>query len=209
MPGLSLFPRQERFYDLFEQSARNIITGARALQDLLEHFENIQVKVEQIREIEHRGDTITHQVMDQLHRTFVTPLDREDIAFIAHGLDDILDFIDAAAVAMLTYKIQRSTPRAVDLGRLIVTSAEEVNTSIALLRHGPLKEILPHTVEINRIENEADAIWRLAMGELFEKGPEDVLDIIKWRDIYDQLETATDRCEDVADVLEGIVIKHA
>jgi len=208
LPGFSLFPRQEQFYDLFEQSSQNIVAGAKALLDLLEHFEKIQIKVEQIRELEHRGDTLTHQVMEQLHRTFVTPLDRDDIAFIAHALDDIMDFIDAAAVAMLTYKVQGSTPRAIELGKVILQSAEEVQKAIGLIRHGPLKDVLPITVEINRLENEADAVLRTALAELFERGPEDVLEIIKWRDIYDQLETATDRCEDVANVLEGIVIKH-
>lgn len=208
MPGFSLLPRQEQFYDLFEQSSENIIAGAKALLDLLERFDRIQIKVEQIRELEHRGDTLTHQVMAQLHRTFVTPIDRDDIAFIAHGLDDIMDFIDAAAVAMLTYKVRESTPRAVELGRIILQSVEEVHKAIGLMRDGPLKEILPVTVEINRLENEADAVLRTALGELFEQGPEQVLEIIKWRDIYEQLETATDRCEDVANVLEGIVIKH-
>lgn len=209
--SFSLFRRQDQFYDLFEQGTENIVAAAKALLDLLEHYEKTQLKVEQIREMEHRGDTLTHQVMEQLYRTFVTPLDRDDIAFIAHGLDDIVDYIDAAAVAMLTYKVYKvgePKAKAIELGRIIVQSAEEVQKAIRLLRRGPLKDLLPVTVEINRLENEADGVLRMALEELFDYGPEHVLEIIKWRDIYEQLEMATDRCEDVANVLEGIVIKH-
>ncbi|MSQ14394.1 MAG: DUF47 domain-containing protein [Dehalococcoidia bacterium] len=202
-------PREEKFYDLFEKHAATTVMAAKELQSLLDNWEGVEGKVARIREYEHLCDTLTHQVMDNLHRTFVTPIDREDIAAIAERLDDIMDFIEAAAVTMQIYKISAPTVRARELADVIVRSTQEVEKAISILKHpNELKSILKHGVEINRLENEADVVLLHALAELFDDGKYDVMEIIKWREIYEQLETATDRCEDVANVLEGIVVKN-
>lgn len=210
MPFFSLFPRDEQFYDYFEQAAQNIVSGAQALADLLDDYQNVERKIERIRELEHVGDTLTHQVWEQLHKTFVTPIDREDIASIVERLDDVMDYIDEAALSLQTYRITHPTERSRELAHIIVRATTEVEMAISLLRkRSDLRKILPLTVEINRLENEGDYVYRHALAELFEEAQEDITAIIKWREIYEHLETAIDRCEDVANVLEGVVLKHA
>ena len=209
MPFSSLLPRDEQFFDYFEQAARNIVSGAQALADLLDDYQNVERKIERIRELEHVGDTLTHQVWEALHKTFVTPIDREDIATIIERLDDVMDYIDEAALSLQTYRIVQPTQRARELAHIIVRAATEVEMAIMLLRkRQDLPKILPLTVEINRLENEGDYVFRHALAELFEEAQEDLASIIKWREIYDHLETAIDRCEDVANALEGVVLKH-
>jgi len=209
MPFSSLLPRDEQFFDYFEQAARNIVSGAQALADLLDDYQNVERKIERIRELEHVGDTLTHQVWEALHKTFVTPIDREDIATIIERLDDVMDYIDEAALSLQTYRITQPTQRAQELAHIIVRATTEVEMAITLLRkREDLPKILPLTVEINRLENEGDYVFRHALAELFEEGQEDLTSIIKWREIYEHLETAIDRCEDVANALEGVVLKH-
>lgn len=208
MARLALIPQERRFYDLFEQAAANLVQAATQLLDLLEHFQDVPQKVQRIRDLEHVGDNITHELMAQLHRTFVTPLDREDISLLAHSLDDIMDFIDAAAVSILVYRIKAPTEKALQLARLVLQCAEVVDRSIRKLRHrARFQSILQDAVEINRLENEADQVYREALMDLFDNHT-DAVEIIKLREIYDQLEGATDRCEDVANVLEGVVLKY-
>ena len=186
-----------------------MVKTAQRLKEMIDTWKNIEGKVREITELEHRGDTITHQIMAQLNRTFVTPFDREDIALLAHSLDDIVDFIHAAADAMFLYKVDRPTQRARELADIIVEAAAEVEKTISVLRRrSELKQIPSHCVEINRLENMADRVFRSAMAELFE-GTIDIGQVIKWREIYEHMESATDRCEDVANVLEGVALKHA
>ncbi len=202
-------PREEKFFDLFEESAQNMVKAAQGLKSMVDTWENVEKKVGEITELEHQGDATTHQIMAQLHRTFVTPFDREDIALLAHALDDVTDFIQAAADAMLVYKVDYPSQRAKELADIIVQAATEVERAVPQLRHrAELKQILPRCVEINRLENAADRVFRTAVGELFYNTT-DITDIIKWREIYEHMESATDRCEDVADVLEGVALKHA
>ena len=209
MPRFSFVPREEKFFDLFVDSARNMVKAARGLKDMLDNWENIGVKVAEITELEHEGDSITHQIAALLHRTFVTPFDREDIALLSHTMDDITDFIHAAADAIFIYKVDSPTERAKELAEIIVQAALEVEKAVLLLRHrSDLKKIMEHCVELNRLENRADKIYRSALGELFDDD-EDTAYIIKWREIYEHMESATDRCEDVANVLEGVALKHA
>ena len=202
--------REEKFFGLFEESARNMVKTARRLKEMVDTWDNIEGRVAEITELEHAGDTITHQIMEQLNRTFVTPFDREDITQLAHVLDDVTDFIHAAADAMLIYKIDQPSQRAKELADIIVQAASEVERAIPRMRqHGKeLKRILEHCVEINRLENMADRVFRSAQAELFND-TSDITHIIKWREIYEQMESATDRCEDVANVLEGVALKHA
>jgi predicted phosphate transport protein (TIGR00153 family) len=201
-------PREEKFFGLFEEGARNMVKAAQRLKQLVDTWENVEAKVSEITELEHEGDRITHQIMEQLHRTFVTPFDREDIALLAHSLDDVTDFIHAASDAMLIYKIDRPSQRAKELASIIVEAATEVERALPQLRHrAQLKQILERCVEINRLENAADKVFRSAVAELFDDSP-DIANVIKWREIYEHMESATDRCEDVADVLEGVALKH-
>ena len=209
MVRFPFIPKEEKFFGLFEQSARNMVKAAEELQGMLDTCGDVVKSVAEIAELEHQGDTITHQIMAQLHRTFVTPFDREDIALLAHTLDDVTDFIDKAADAILIYKIECPTLRAKELSDVIVQASIEIEQVMPKLRHrAELKQVLERCVEINRLENVADQIFRAAMSELFNDNI-DIAQVIKWREIYEYMETATDRCEDVANVLEGVALKHA
>ena len=202
-------PRENRFFELFEESAQNMVKASQVLKEMLNTWEFVGERVAEITELEHVGDTITHQIMAQLNRTFVTPFDREDIALLAHTLDDVTDFIHAAADAMLIYKVEGPTRRAKELSEIIIQAASEVERAIPHLRRRvELKQIPRYCVEINRLENMADRVFRAAMAELFDDTV-DIAQVIKWREIYEHLEAATDRCEDVANVLEGVALKHA
>ena len=209
MVRFSLLPRSSKFFDLFEQSAQNMVKTALTFKDLIDTWDVIGGRVAEITELEHKGDSFTHQIIAQLHRTFVTPFDREDIALLAHTLDDVTDFIHAAADAMLIYKVDRPNQRAKDLANIIVQQTAEVEQAMPRLRHrADLKRLPEQCVEINRLENMADRVFRSAMAELFDNTT-DIAQIIKWREIYEHMESATDRCEDVANVLEGVALKHA
>ena len=201
-------PREEKFFDLFEDSARNIVKAAKVLKDLINTWEDVEHRVDEIRELEHQGDNITHEVIARLHRTFVTPFDREDINALAQALDDILDFIDAAAGAMVLYKVNKPGKRAIELADIIVQAAVETEKAVLKLRHrAKMKEIRDECVEINRLENLADVLYRSAIAELFDDA-KDIADVIKWREIFEHMESATDRCEDVSNVIEGVALKH-
>ena len=208
--SLSFLPREERFFFMLHQSTITIQKVAGRLQELMENFENVPAKVREIKELEELGDQIIHDITHSLHRTFVTPLDREDIMALAGRLDDVIDAIDEAAQYTLEYRIEETTDYARQLSTIIVSCADQLEQAVALLstRGSKLKEILPMSVEINRLENEADQVASRAMGDLFSNGY-DVIQILKWRDIYNDMEEATDRAEDAANVLEGIVLKHS
>lgn len=206
---LSLIPRNYLFYDLFEESARKLVTAAELLADLLQHFENVDMKTARLKELEHEADNITHELYRQVHQTFVTPLDREDIAALAQRMDDVMDYMEGAATAIHIYEIDRPTPAARALADLIRLQCVQLERAVACLRHSrQLKQILEQLKEVNRLENEADSLFLKATAELFQ-GETSVVDIIKWRDVYDQLERATDSAEQVAHVLEAIVLKNA
>jgi len=205
----SLTPRGDKFFDLFEASAENILKAAEGLKDLVTDWDDVEEKLNEIIEFEHQGDSITHQIMEQLHRTFITPFDREDISLLAQGLDDIADNIEAAADAMINYQVKRPGWEARALSDVILRGAREIKRGLPHLRkRSDLNHILEHCVEINRLENEADQVLRTAIGSLFSDCT-DIAEIIKWREIYAHMEDATDSCEDVADVLEGVALKHA
>ena len=207
---LSFKPRENRFFFLLHQSTQNLQQAARQLQDLMENFENVQQKVQEIKELEDFGDQIVHDLTHSLHTTFVTPIDREDILALAERLDDVIDAMDEAAQYTLEYRIDEPTEYARHLCRIIVECTDILERAVGLLstRGSKLKDILPMTEEVNRLEHEADQVASRAMGDLFSN-EHDVIHILKWRDIYQDLEQATDRAEDASDVLEGIVLKHA
>ena len=209
--SLSFIPKENKFFFMLHQSAVNIQDVARRLLDIMTDFDNnVEGKVREIKEKEEFGDMIIHDITRALHRTFVTPIDREDILMLAARLDDVVDAMDEAAQYTLEYQIEKPTQHARRLAEIIVECANELERAIGMLssKNSKLEEILPMTVEINRLENVADQVASRARGELFNDGS-DVTQILKWRDIYDDLEEATDRAEDAANVLEGIVLKHS
>ncbi|MCK4581254.1 MAG: DUF47 domain-containing protein [Dehalococcoidia bacterium] len=209
MPKFLLTPRDTKFYDLFEEDTANLVEAAEKLVDLFDNYVDVEAKARYLKELETRGDTITHQIIQRLHRTFVTPIDREDIALLAHCLDDIMDFIEAAARTAFLYHVEQPTERARELARIVLRMAYKLNEMLPRLRHrDQFEQILTECVEINSLENEADDVHHAALAELFDN-TRDVRDIIKWREIYEYMESATDRGEDVANVLEAVVLKHA
>jgi predicted phosphate transport protein (TIGR00153 family) len=205
----SLIPRNTRFFDLFEQLGHKMVQASEALADMLQHFENVDMKAAHLKELEHEGDNLTHDLYRLVHQTFVTPFDREDIAALAQSLDDVIDFVEAAGTAIRVYGVDTPTPAARGLADIARMQAKQLESALAALRQrGHLRDILELVKEVNRLENEADALFLSAMGELFQ-GEVHAVDVIKWRDIYDLLEQATDGCESVAHALEAIVLKHA
>jgi predicted phosphate transport protein (TIGR00153 family) len=206
---LSLIPREKKFFVLFEQSAQNVVKTAQQLKDMVDTWENVKERLGVIAKLEHEGDAITHQIVAELHRTFVTPFDREDIVLLAESLDDITDFIHSAADAMLLYKVKSPTDKARELVDVLVQAVKEVEKGVSEI-HGRIDrgKLLKLCVEINRLENVGDSVYRSALAELFANSA-DFAYLIKWREIYEDIETAIDRCEDVANTLEGIALKYA
>ncbi|HLG22875.1 MAG TPA: DUF47 family protein [Candidatus Manganitrophaceae bacterium] len=200
-----IIPREEKFFDMFEEAAKNIYEGARLLLEMMENYTEVEERVKKIQTVEQKGDTITHDIIRKLNQTFITPIDREDIYSLSSSLDDVLDFIEAVADRMVVFKIQKPTPEAIKLSRIIFESAQEIVKAILQLKS--MKQIYGHCVEVNRLENEADRITRDAIARLFEE-VQNPIEVIKWKEIYENLEIATDRCEDVANILERIVLKH-
>jgi predicted phosphate transport protein (TIGR00153 family) len=209
LPRFSLFPREEKFFVLFEQSAQNAVKIAQQLKDMVNTWENVKERVEMIASLEHDGDAITHQIIAQLYRTFVTPLDREDITLLAQTLDDITDLIHTAADAMMLYKVERPTDKARELADIVVQAAVEVEKGVAQI-HERIDgdKLMKYSMEINRLENVGDSVYRSALADLFVSSP-DFAYLIKWREIYEDIESAIDKCEDIANILEGIALKYA
>jgi predicted phosphate transport protein (TIGR00153 family) len=206
---LSFIPREKKFFVLFEQSAQNAVKITQQLKDMVYIWENVKERVGIITDLEHQGDAITHQIFGQLHRSVITPFDREDIALLAHSLDDVTDFIHAAADAMLLYKVERPTRRAKELAEIAVQAVAEVEKAVSEMNdRAGRNRLLKRCVEINRLENIGDTVYRSAMAELFDDSA-DMAGLIKWREIYDHMESVIDRCEDIANTLEGVSIKYA
>ncbi len=206
---LGLVPRDTVFFDLFEKAAANLNEGASALLEFLTRFDNLEERAKRIKDIEHAGDRITHETVERLNKTFITPLDREDIHALISRLDDILDMIDTAVNRMVLYKVRESTEDARALARCLVHATGLIKEMVAMLRSPKSVElILRKGMEIHTQENEADRIEQHALAALFDNG-RDAAYIIKWKDIYEELEAATDRCEDVANIIEGIILKNA
>jgi predicted phosphate transport protein (TIGR00153 family) len=203
-----LIPRETKFFDLFVEIANNVTEGARMLSELLHSYDYATMPdaVAKISAIEHRGDEMTHRILIKLNQTFITPFDREDIHLLASSLDDVLDFIFAAGDRLQTYKITQPSPSAKVLAGIILKQAEELVKAVALLEKNG--RVLEHCVEVNRLENEADKVTREAIGRLFE-GDYDPITLIKLKELLEALEDASDKAEDVADVLETVILKSA
>jgi len=201
-----LIPRDNTFFEMFAQMSENLIAGARAMVDLFADYTDLDRKISELRRIERTGDEMTHAVLTKLNQTFITPFDREDIHELASSLDDVLDFLNAAGARIIMYRITNPPPVALELARLILLQTQELHRALPLLRKNG--DILTHCVEINRIENEADVISRAAIGRLFDE-EKDPINLIKIKELIEFLETATDKAEDVANVLETVILKNS
>src|SRR5215472_9252708 len=202
-----LIPRDTKFFDLFAEVAGNLGEGARLLKRTLDDFQDIEARVRQLKDIEHRGDEMTHNILTKLNQTFITPFDREDIYRLASSLDDVLDFIYAAGVRLVMYKISSAPAAASKLAEIIVEQTNQLSEAVGRLEKNR-DHVLENCVEINRLENEADQVARAAIAILFDK-EKDPISLIKLKELFEVLETATDKAEDVANVLETVVLKSA
>jgi predicted phosphate transport protein (TIGR00153 family) len=204
-----LTPKEDKFYDLFISSAHIIYEASVMLRDLIKNLDNAEAKVKEIEEMEHKGDKQVHDILEQLNKTFITPIDREDIYAIAKQLDDILDAIEATAHRFIMFNIKTSEKDAIKLSEMIVNSCKEViNLMEELKNMKKSKKLSEKIIEINRIEDDGDKIFRTAITSLFN-GQTPTLEVIKWREIYDFIEQTLDACEEVANTVEGVVMKHA
>jgi uncharacterized protein len=206
--AFSLLPRDESFFDFFDSLAAKALEAARALEETFERWDRLEERVRLIKDIEHACDDITHRTLDKLNSTFITPLEPEDIHTLVSRLDDIVDHIDSAAGRLLIYGVKVPTEEAKLLSSVLTRACVEVQKSVAGLRNIKDPELLHRlSVEINRLENESDDILRLALRRLFAQ-KNDVLEVIKLKEIYEKLESAVDRCEDVANVIQSVVLRH-
>ena len=203
----NLIPKEVRFFDYFEQQSQQIIKAGTLLSELVHNFADARAKAFAIKEVEHAGDQITHEMFRRLNTTFITPIDREDIHDLATRLDDVLDFIEAVAERLVIYRIKEPTSACRALAELIVAQIAAMDGCIRCLRTMD-PGFHEHAVEVNRLENRADALLRETLAAMFEAAG-DPIEVIKWKEIYETLEAVTDRCEDVANVIEGIILKMA
>jgi uncharacterized protein Yka (UPF0111/DUF47 family) len=209
MARFQILPAETKFFEWFDKSADNVLEGARLLHQLLTDYTNVDSRVAQITEVEHHGDFIVHETMDLLSRTFITPLEGDEIRALSSGLDDVVDAIEAAADALLLYKVEKPIPEAERLAGLVLRMAEQIAAAVPLLADKKkLAEVQKCTVEINRLENEADRVLRMALARLVEERG-DWFELFRWKEILQIIEDATDRGEDVADVLGAVVQKNA
>jgi len=206
---MRFLPRQTSFFDQFDTQGAKTVEGCKAFLAMVEAPADVRAQVKAIKDIEHQCDEITHGVVADLHKTFITPIDRNDIYRLITKMDDIMDLVDAAAERLALYEIKTMTKEVADIARVLVTSAERVHEAVKALRNMKNPElILEKCVEINRLENEADALLRGTLAKLFRE-EKDPITVMKWKEIYELLETSTDRCEDVANIIEGVVLENS
>lgn len=204
-----LLPREEDFFGLFEQHAALTVEGAREMQRLLQGGQNARVLAARIKEIEHETDVITHACVEKLHKTFITPFDRDEIYRLITRMDDIMDYIESAAAAVMLYELVDMTKPAQELAQVLVRSCEATAVAVRGLRTVKQAEAIQKAcIEVNRLENEGDEILRNGLAGLFREAKDPLL-VLKWKEVYEALENATDRCEDVANIIEGVVLEHA
>ncbi len=207
--SFSLIPKDEKFFDLLEEASDNMVKAAQAFRELVNHWSPDSPQFQLIRDLEHEGDRMTHEMMDKLNRTFITPLDREDILALASEVDDVVDVIQATTDRMQLFRIQTSSSHLVKMAEVIVNATVVAGKAVKSLRDmSHTRRTLDFCIEANRLENEGDALLKEALGDLFNN-PKDVLEVIKWKEIYEATEFATDKCEDIANVIEGIIVKNA
>lgn len=199
-------PKDQNFFLLFAQLSKKVLEGSQLLWDLFEHYEDVEKKCKRIKEVEHAADGITHEIFHRLNKTFITPLDREDIHALASGLDDILDGIEGIAARMVMFNISKPTKEAVELVDILHKAVEQIDKAVSNLQN--VSDLIPFCIEINRMENMADEITRKMVSKLFDE-EKNVIELLKWKEIYGRLESSADECEDVANIIENIVVKNA
>jgi predicted phosphate transport protein (TIGR00153 family) len=205
---MKFFPKEIDFFEIFDKTSLNITKAASHLVDLMENFDNIEARAKEIHEIEQDSDMLTHDIMKKLNKTFITPIDREDLYGLASRMDDVIDLIWAVADRIAVFKVKEPMPEAIVMAKDILTTAEVMHKAVKKLKAKNYAHVQEHCIEINRLENRVDRAFRDALGKLFDEVKDPIL-IIKWKEIYEHLEDASDRCEDVANVLEAIVLKYA
>ena len=203
-----LIPKEEKFFDMFQEQADHVVLAAKALVKILENYdlETIDTKAAEIRTNEHEGDVLTHNIIRKLNQTFVTPFDREDIYSLTTRLDDVLDLIEGTVNRLKMYRIKQVTPELITIAKIVLLSSEEIAHAISKMNN--IQRIADHCIEINRLENEADLVTRQIIAHLFNNTTNPI-EIIKWKEIYEYVELATDKCEDIANILEGIMLKNS
>jgi predicted phosphate transport protein (TIGR00153 family) len=205
----SLIPKEQKFFEMFNRAAKNAVETARTYRELVKTYKLDHPNIQKIRDLEHEGDIITHEVMDSLNRTFITPFDREDIHGLTSDLDNIVDGIQAVSDRMQMYHIDRVDPYIGKLAEILERATVEVEKAVREMSDFKnARRVLDFCIEINRLENEGDSALTAAIENLF-KGATDPLEVIKWKEVYEITESAIDRCEDVANTIEGIVVKNA
>ena len=200
----SFFPKDENFFELFRKQAALVRQACDQLREMVEKFDRLEERARQLKEVERAADLITHEIFERLNRTFVTPFDRGDMHNLTSGLDDVIDAVEALGSRIVLFHVSATTPEAIALTRMIAACGVEIEKAVDHLKG--FKGLTPFTVEINRLENEADALSRQATADLFS-GNHDPIDVIRWKEIYGRLEGTCDRCEDVANAIEAIVLK--
>ena len=205
--GFSFFPKNERFYDLFVLSARNIRLAAELLLNMVQDFTEVEAKAKRLADVEAEGDAITHEIIDYLNQSFITPFDREDIHSLAGKLDEVLDEIEGVGSRLHLFAVERPTTECVELVKLVANATEAIEKAVKNLRK--LDNLRAYIVEIHSLENQADQITRGLVAKLFHSSSPDIVGLIKWKEIYARLEHTADRCEDVADVIEDIAVKNS
>ena len=207
--AMRLFPKQIDFFEILDAAAKNVTEATSALLDLFVNYTDVEAKVKNLYEIEQEGDILTHEIIRKLNLTFITPIDREDIQALATNIDDIVDLIWGGVDKMVVFRIEKPTKEAIQLANDLNLTAEAVLKAIRDLRAKDYDRVKEHCIEINRLENLVDRVFRNALGELFDDFKDDPMMVIKWKEIYEHLEDSADKCEDVANIIEGIVLKHA
>jgi uncharacterized protein len=203
-----IIPQSKHFFDMLEHQSDVVVEGAEALLDLTKNFNDVAMKRDKIKNIEHKGDEIVHEIADALNRTFVTPIDHDDLSKLTSRLDDILDYIEAASHRMWSYELKAVHPDMIKLAEVVLESAKEVRHAVYDLRDFKKKdEIFKHCIEVNRLENVGDDITHVSVAGLFKKF--DAIEIIKMKEIFEYLEEATDKCEDAADVIKDVFVKNS
>ncbi len=205
---MRLIPREEKFFDLFEELAEKIEEGSKLFLDMVKKYEYSETMIARLKEIEHEADVITHRTYEKMHKTFLTPLDREDIYDLVNKMDSILDMIEASAMRLKLYKVKKPAGAIIQQAEILCKAIAKVKTIIHAMRNlKNTKMILDACVEINTLENDGDLVLRTTIAQLFEN-EKDVFELIKWKEIFERLEEAIDVCEDVSNIVEGIVLKH-
>lgn len=205
---MRLIPREEKFFDLFEELAAKIQEGAKFFLEMAEKYDYSEEKISRLKQIEHEADVITHRTYEKMHKTFLTPLDREDIYDLVNKMDSIIDMIEASAVRLHLYKVKKPSDAVIELAKILDKAVNKIKSIVHAMRNMKnARMILDACVEINTLENDGDVVLRTSIAELFEH-EKDVFELIKWKEIYERLEEATDVCEDVSNIAEGIVLKH-